>query len=578
MSSFDLAPDEDERRQAAIVSPHLDPAYTADLESISPDQTGSSRTGIRLNGEEQEQESSLKLQGGDIHRDLYKLNARASPIQRAQTFSHVRRPSPLGAQRQPGGFRRQFLLQQHRASSFTAPITSNFVSFLDLYGAFAGEDLAESEDEDSVIIDEERHRQERASTEEDGERRPLLRSRRSSRSGEKGDATLIKTFFLLIKSFIGTGVLFLPKAFKNGGILFSSITMLVVSLVSSAAFHLLLQCRSRYGGGGYGDIGEAISGKRMRSIILASITISQIGFVCAGIIFTAENIYSFIDAVGKGSAPLSAKTLIAIQLLVLVPLALIRKISKLSGAALLADVFIALGLGYIYYFDFSSLATEGINKTVNLFNPRDFTLTVGSSIFTFEGIGLILPIQSSMKSPQKFEKLLYVVMFLITIIFTSIGALTYATFGDKTNVEIISNFPQDDKLVNTVQFLYALAILVGTPVQLFPAVRILEGSIFGLHSGKRNSKIRWKKNAFRAGVVAVCGVISALGAADLDKFVALIGCFACVPLVYIYPPYLHFKGVAESRYAKAGDILFMVIGLVAMVYTTTVTVVRWSGS
>lgn len=316
----------------------------------------------------------------------------------------------------------------------------------------------------------------------------------------------------------------------------------------------------------------------MRSIILASITLSQLGFVCAGIIFTAENMYSFLEAVLKGSSPLSIKALIGIQLILLVPLAFIRNIAKLGGAALLADVCILLGLGYIYYFDISTIARDGINDTVHLFNPRDFTMTIGSAIFTFEGIGLILPIQSSMKQPQRFENLLYTVMLIITIIFTSVGVLSYATFGDATTVEIISNLPQDSKLVNAVQCLYSLAVLVGDPVQLFPAMRIIEGALFGYRSGKRDAKTKWKKNAFRTGIVCACGAISALGAADLDKFVALIGSFACVPLVYIYPPYLHWKGIAGNKYSKAGDVALMSVGLVAMVYTTAVTVTRWSGS
>ena len=70
------------------------------------------------------------------------------------------------------------------------------------------------------------------------------------------------------------------------------------------------------------------------------------------------------------------------------------------------------------------------------------------------------------------------------------------------------------------------------------------------------------------------GVISALGAANLDKFVALIGSFACIPLVYIYPAYLHWKGIADKKYIKIGDIMLLSFGFIAMVYTTIVTVVR----
>jgi proton-coupled amino acid transporter len=279
-----------------------------------------------------------------------------------------------------------------------------------------------------------------------------------------------------------------------------------------------------------------------------------------------------VDAITSGPRPLSTQALIGIQVVLLVPLAFIRNISKLGPAALLADICILIGVTYIYYYDIASIASHGISKTVTIFNPDSYTLTIGSAIFTFEGVGLILPIQSSMRSPQKFEMLLFIVMVIITIVFTSVGALCYATFGTDTKIEIISNYPQNSKLVNAVQCIYAFAVLVGTPVQLFPAMRILENKIFKNVSGKGSMAAKWKKNAFRTLLVILCGVVSIAGAGSLDTFVALIGSFACVPLVYIYPPYLHLKGVAEGKWVKAGDVSLMVVGFICMVYTTIITV------
>jgi proton-coupled amino acid transporter len=570
-------------KEARVLKQHLDPAYafSADFEAQTPysdDAPGSSSNSVR-----QAPESSLQLQGGDIHRDLYKLagqTKRAKLHQRAATFSHTHEfapPSepdfdhnelPIQDQLAPGGMRRQFLQQQSkRVSYISEPVTRNFISFLELYGNFAGEDLEETDDEEAIEDEQDQ-----------GERRPLLGRRQSSkRLRERGDAGQTKTFFTLLKAFIGTGIMFLPKAFKNGGMLFSAITMIVVSAVTALCFELLLSCRKTYGGAGYGDLGKSISGPKMRALILVSITLSQIGFVCAGLIFTADNLASFFDAVSKGSDPLSTNALIGIQLVVLIPMSFIRNISKLGPAALLADVFILIGLTYIYWYDISWISKMGgFNPTIELFNPRDFTMTIGSAIFTFEGIGLILPIQSSMAQPEHFSKLLYIVMLMITVIFTSVGVLCYGTFGENVSVEVITNFPQSSKLVNAVQFLYAMAVLVGTPVQLFPAMRTIELKIFGRASGKQSNMTKWKKNAFRTSLVLLCGVIAAVGASDLDKFVALIGSFACVPLVYIYPAYLHYKGVADRPWSKAGDITMMVIGLVAMVYTTSITIARWA--
>lgn len=95
---------------------------------------------------------------------------------------------------------------------------------------------------------------------------------------------------------------------------------------------------------------------------------------------------------------------------------------------------------------------------------------------------------------------------------------------------VFVNLPQDDKFVNASQFLYSIAILLSTPLQLFPAVRIMENGIFAAQkSGKRSLKVKWEKNAFRTVVVVVCALIAWFGAADLDKFVSLIGSLAwCV--------------------------------------------------
>lgn len=564
-----------QERDADVVSRHLPAGFTGEFDAESGDLPDASRTDQDV----PDGSSSLKLQGGDIHRDLFRLQnkPKEGSLRRAATFHYARPPIDralsedeisVSAQQVPGGFRRQFVQRQQlrRFDSASLPVTRNFVEFLDLYGSFAGEDLNESDDEADETDEAEQG-------ERPTETRPLLGRRKSTkRLAKKGDAGTVKTFFTLLKAFIGTGIMFLPKAFNNGGILFSSIVLLFVAGVSMLAFHLLLQCRTRCGGGGYGEIGKAIAGSKARSVILGSVTLSQLGFVCAGIVFVAQNLFSFAKAVSHGDTPLPMRSLIALQAAVLIPLSFIRNISKLGPMALLADAFILIGLGYIYSFDIKTLANEGIHPTVQLFNPNSFTLTIGSAIFTFEGIGLILPIQSSMQKPQHFEKLLGLVMFLATVIFASVGVLCYATFGEDTRIEIITNFPQDDKLVNAVQFLYSMAVLVGNPVQLFPAIRILEGNVFGHLSGKKDAWTKWKKNAFRTFLVALCVGISIAGASDLDRFVALIGSFACVPLVYIYPPYLHYKGVAETKFAKIGDIAFMALGVIAMAYTTVVTI------
>jgi len=372
-----------------------------------------------------------------------------------------------------------------------------------------------------------------------------------------------------LKAFIGTGVLFLGKAFYNGGILFSTVVLVLIALISLWSFLLLVQTKFVVSGS-FGDIGGALYGPYMRIAILTSITVSQIGFVSAYTIFVAENLRAFVMAVTDCMKIIPVQYFILMQLVIFLPFALIRNLAKLSTTALIADVFILAGLIYIFSSEFSLIAERGVAK-VAMFNEKDFPLFIGTAVFSFEGIGLVIPITDAMKEPRKFPKVLSAVMIFLIFLFGGAGVLAYLTFGDKIQTVVIVNFDSRSKMVQAVQFLYSMAILLSAPLQLFPAVRIMENGLFA-RSGKQNAFVKWQKNVFRFSTVILCTAISWAGAKDLDKFVAFIGSFACVPLCYVYPPMLHYKACARTRKEKAGDIALMIFGLLAAVYTTVQTI------
>lgn len=558
--------------------------------------------------------SSLQLQGGDMTRSVYKWaqeaqnSVRGRP-QRSQSFA-VTRTEPEDESENiqnilvPGGFRRNFLRRtaespapamshqydgpsdpSSRAQKSTRPppqlFTNNFIEFLTLYGHFAGEEL---EEDDEVLEPDEYFSSDAYDDyETDGEPgegsallgTPGLRKRKHKKTASSGTGSPLNAALLLLKSFVGTGVLFLPRAFLSGGMLFSSMVLLGIAALSYFCFILLVDTRLKVEAS-FGDMGGILYGKWMRAAILSSIVLSQLGFVSAYTVFTAENLQAFVEAVSNCRTFIDIKVMIFLQIIIFLPLSLIRDISKLGFTALIADAFILLGLIYLYYYDIYTIASPGYKLDIQLFNPSSWTLLIGTAIFTFEGVGLIIPIQESMRHPQKFPFVLFVVMIIITVLFTSAGAISYAAYGSKTRTVVLLNLPQDDKMVNGVQFLYSLAILLSTPLQLFPAIRIMENELF-TRSGKYNPYIKWKKNVFRFLLVILCALVAWGGAGDLDKFVSLVGSFACVPLVYIYPPLLHLKAVAKTRWQRGLDYAVCVFGIIGCVYTTVLTVQQWAG-
>ena len=547
--------------------------------------------------------SSLQLQGGDVTRDIYRrteaeISARRAKIQRSQSWA-VPRPQPedenvdFSAIHQPGGFRRHHLRRSAQsphpsqrstlANQPSVPVhqpgflTRNFFEFLSLYGHFAGEEVQDDDEESESVAGSYREQSDERGRPQArrNERTPLLGkpSNRKRRESQKPKSGATGTLFILLKSFVGTGVLFLPRAFLNGGMLFSFIVLIFVSCLSYWCFILLTTSRLRLKGS-YAEMGEMMYGKSMRSLINTSLVISQMGFASAYMVFVSENLRAFVLAITDCRVSIDLKLMILMQLAIFLPLSLYRNLNNISYIVYVADIFIVLGLVYLYYYGISTIATQGGVADIILFNQNTWTLFIGTAIFTFEGIGLLIPIQDGMKNPAQLPPILGIVMAIITFIFVSMGALAYGAYGSKTETVILLNMNQQNKFVNGVQFVYSLAILLSTPMQIFPAITIMENAIF-TRSGKFSKDIKWRKNLFRFGVVMASACIAWIGANDLDKFVSLVGSFACIPLVYIYPPLIHRACGLGSWIARRLDLVLVGLGLVLMVYTSALTIQSW---
>lgn len=88
------------------------------------------------------------------------------------------------------------------------------------------------------------------------------------------------------------------------------------------------------------------------------------------------SLQGFVSGVTNCVTLIPVKYFILVQLIVFLPLALVRDLAKLSSTALIADGFILVGLLYIFSSEFEVIAQRGI-ADVKLFNPKDFALFIG---------------------------------------------------------------------------------------------------------------------------------------------------------------------------------------------------------
>lgn len=382
--------------------------------------------------------------------------------------------------------------------------------------------------------------------------------------------------------------------FQNGGLALSIVLMIVIGAICLFAFKRLVDTQLVVGGS-YGDMGGILYGQPLRFTVLFFIVISQIGFVCSYFIFISGNLVSVVDVLSNCTAGIEQKYYIWMPLVILIPLALVRHIAKLSFTAIIADVFILFGLICIIYFTADSLNTNGVGPNIASVNPANFALMIGTATFSFEGIGLskytnsyeviylvtctnltyfiVIPIVESMERPEKFSFVLTLGMIIVGIIYILIGTISYLAYGDTVQSAIIYNFPPANKLTITVQLLYSLAICLTAPLMLFPALKIIENGIFRkFKSGRDSLSVKLSKNVYRTILCVLCAAIAfGIGGENLDKFVSLVGSVACVPLCFIFPGMFHFK-ISKTTIDKVWNVLLIFFGVGIMVYTLYVSI------
>ena len=604
---------------------------------------------------------SLKSSGGDILRDIYKMTKNPSDLQLKRqkstddvllTMERRRRESAAGGLNVPGGFRREFIVKKVRTKSraerpvlvsnrsdygssrsgtprpsSVSPrsgshltnqdveqnstngqpaevpfLTKNFMEFLYLYGHFAGESFEDDFFDDdgggsSAIDDNDNNKDENRPLIPLGSTEPITKSQVSK---VKGTASSKKVFLLLMKSFVGTGVLFLPQGFHNGGLTLSIFLLILFGCYSYWCYYILIQSKVYTKVSSFGDIGLKTYGPWMKFAILMALVLTQVGFSAAYMIFTAKNLGAFLQNI-FGFENLKLGYIMLFQLIVFIPLSFIRNISKLSLPSLFANFFIMIGLVIILFFTmkhlFITLDMKPAEGVIYGVNGSRWTLFVGTAIFTFEGIGLIIPVQNSMKNPEKFPLVLLLVIITATILFVTVAVVGYLSYGSQVETVILLNLPQDNIVVNLIQLFYSVAIMLSTPLQLFPAIKIIENRVFATSgkfllrvtmgeeavkkftsTGKSNWRVKWAKNVGRTFIVSVVVLTAYCGMNSLDKFVSIIGSFCCLPLVYVFPAMLHLKccvtacengeGNKKTKFLIIFDKVLIAFGMISMTYTS----------
>uniref|UniRef100_A0A2K5EB23 Solute carrier family 36 member 3 n=1 Tax=Aotus nancymaae TaxID=37293 RepID=A0A2K5EB23_AOTNA len=446
---------------------------------------------------------------------------------------------------------------------------------------------------------------------------------------------MMQTLIHLLKCNIGTGLLGLPLAIKNAGLLVGPVSLLAIGVLTVHCMVILLNCAHHLSQRlhktfvNYGEATmysletcpntwlrtHAVWGRvslllprlecnglisTHRNLLLLEIIlmcvfsfclplpflprytvsflliITQLGFCSVYFMFMAENLQQMVEEAHVTSNICQPREIlvltpildIRVYMLTILPflilLVFIQNLKVLSIFSTLANITTLGSMALIFEY-----IMQGIPYPIDLplmANWKTFLLFFGTAIFTFEGVGMVLPLKNQMKHPQQFSFVLYLGMSIVIILYMCLGTLGYMKFGSDTQASITLNLP-NCWLYQSVKLMYSIGIFFTYALQFYiPAEIIIPFAI----SQVSESWTLFVDLSVRSALVCLT-CVSAILIPRLELVISLVGSVSSSALALIIPPLLEIVILYSedmSYVTIAKDIMISILGLLGCIFGT----------
>ncbi|CAH1979959.1 unnamed protein product [Acanthoscelides obtectus] len=399
------------------------------------------------------------------------------------------------------------------------------------------------------------------------------------------------TMIHLLKGNIGTGILAMPDAFMNAGWVIGLFGTMCMGVICTHCMHMLVGsshelCR-RTGSSSlsFPEVAENAlkTGPKplqryapyARTIINVFLCITQLGFCCVYFVFVAANVH---DIVKHYYMDIAVYWYLLAALFPMILLNWVKNLKYLTPASLFATVVTIAGLLVTFYYMFQDLPNMSTIKPFA--NWSRLPLYFGTAIYAFEGIGVILPLENNMKSPQDFggwNGVLNSGMIIVASLYTSVGFFGYLKYGERAvEGSITLLLPTDEVLAQSVRVLMAIAIFLSYPLQFYVPFSILWPSIEKHFYTDKSKEIA--EYVSRTALVLFT-FIFAVAIPNLGAVISLVGAFSSSALALIFPPLIEIitfwpDKLGQSNWKLWKDICIIIFGFLGFLLGSYVSLME----
>ena len=261
------------------------------------------------------------------------------------------------------------------------------------------------------------------------------------------------------------------------------------------------------------------------------------------------------------------------------PLAWVRnieyfKIGYVIGMAMIAWTILVV-CGYaIYGLIETGPLHPGTFYAVND-NSSEIWDMVGFAFYAFEGIGTVMPIAEKTNKDVNFERVLWLALGSLWLMFTTFGLLCFYYFGpmpeDKSFVTEMLN--PEDKFVQLTKLMFCINLVYSYPLSIYPTNQIL-GRLTTSCIPEGRYKY-WVVNFQRTLVIFLACFLSITFADTLDHFLGVTGAAFGIPLILMAPTMCDYVVVATKKSEKVINLFIILIAAGILVIATFKSIQNW---
>jgi amino acid permease len=228
----------------------------------------------------------------------------------------------------------------------------------------------------------------------------------------------------------------------------------------------------------YPEVGEWAYGSTFQSYTSFCIATQQLAICTVFFSFLGENLLVVLRAISPSKILISHVTVITLCLPFIMMLSFIPSLKQLAPFMGFATLLLLTGFAVLAFMIIENWENKPTPDSTMHF--RQVPLGLCAILYSFEGICLILPVESSMKEPKQFGNVFVGTMILVALILASVSVLSFLSFGEVTNGSITAFLLQNSEgnkhkmewlhVANTV---VSFSVLLTYPLQLFPSIEII---------------------------------------------------------------------------------------------------------